>query len=69
MKIDRQKLLTAMAAACMNPYDLCEKAGIPYQTYRRIANENNCKPATIGKIANALNISVDDIIKKDLIEK
>ena len=62
MRIDKQKLQIAMANACMNPYDLCKKVSIQYQTYRRIVAGNNCKPATVGKIAKALNVRVEDLI-------
>jgi len=61
MKINKQKLRLAMATACMNPYDLCKAVNIQYQTYRRILAGNNCKPATVGKIAKALNVPVDQI--------
>lgn len=63
MNASKQKIELAMAEACMNPYDLCRETNIPYQTYRRIVNGGNPKPATIGKIARALNVSVQDIIE------
>ena len=63
MTINKNKLLVALANACMNPYDLCKAVNIQYQTYRRITNGNNCKPATVGKIAKALNVSVEEIIE------
>lgn len=62
MRIDEQKLQIALATACMNPYDLCKKINIQYGTYRRISAGNNCKPATVGKIAKALNVSVEQLI-------
>ena len=62
MFISKPKLEIAMATACMNPYDLCSVVGIQYQTYRRIVRGKNTKPATVGKIAQALNVSVIDII-------
>lgn len=62
MKINKQKLQLAMANECINPYDLCEKISIQYQTYRRISAGHNCKPATAGKIAKALNVPVEQLI-------
>lgn len=62
MVINNSKLQVALATVCMNPYDLCKAVNIQYQTYRRIAAGNNCKPATVGKIAKALNVDVTDII-------
>lgn len=65
MIINKSKLEIALATACMNPYDLCKKTKIQYQTYRRIASGNNCKPATIGKIAKALDVTVEQLIDLD----
>ena len=62
MKINKDKLLISMANSCMNPYDLCEKAEIPYQTYQR-AFKQNVKPATVGKIAKALKVDVTDLLE------
>lgn len=63
MKVNKSKLELAMAQACMNAYDICKLAGIQYQTYRRIANGGSPKPATVGKIAKALNCSVTDLLE------
>jgi len=62
MIISKQKLQIALATACMNPYDLCKAVNIQYQTYRRITAGNKCKPATVGKIAKALNVPVQDLL-------
>jgi predicted transcriptional regulator len=62
MTINNSKLQIALANACMNPYDLCKMVNIQYQTYRRIAAGKNCKPATLGKIAKALNVPVEKLI-------
>ena len=62
MIINSSKLQIALATACMNPYDLCKAVNIQYQTYRRISAGNNCKPATVGKIAKALGTSVESLI-------
>ena len=63
MVVNNSKLQIALASACMNPYDLCAKVGISYQTYRRISTGKRCKTATVGKIAKALNVQVQDIIE------
>lgn len=64
MNVDKQKLELAMANTCMNAYDLCKAIEIQYQTYRRISNGGNCKPATAGKIAKALNVKVEDLLEQ-----
>lgn len=64
MKLSNQKLQLAMAKACMNAYDLCKAADMQYQTLRRASNGAKCKPATIGKIAKALNCDVTDLLEE-----
>ena len=63
MIANKRKLEIAMANACMNPYDLCKVAEIRYQTYRRITSGKDAKPATVGKIAKALNVPVENLIE------
>lgn len=62
LKISQDKVQLAMARKTMNPYDLCSKAGISYASYRRIMKEGNCKIATLGKIAQALEVDVTAIM-------
>lgn len=62
VKVLKRKLEIAMANKCMNPYDLCKTVNIQYQTYRRLASGNECKPATVGKIAKALEVRVEDLV-------
>lgn len=63
LKISQDKVQLKMAEKCMNPYDLCSGAGISYAAYRRIMVHGGCKIATLGKIANALQCNVTDIIE------
>lgn len=63
MKANKKKLELALAKACMNPYDLCKVVDIQYQTYQRITTGKNAKPATIGKIARALGVPVEQILE------
>lgn len=65
MKLNREKLEIAQAEKKLNPYDLCEAAGIQYQTYRRIIKGHPCKHATAGSIAAALGVRVADLIEKE----
>lgn len=65
MIINKNKLQIALATACMNPYDLCKAINIQYQTYRRIVAGGKCKPATVGKIAKALNVDVTEILENN----
>lgn len=66
MKLDKNKLDLAMANACLNSYELCDKGGIGRPTFAQIKNgKGNPKPATVGKLARALNVKVEDIIMGD----
>lgn len=62
LRISQDKVQLEMARRAMNPYDLCSKAGISYASYRRIIKEGNCKIATLGKIAHALEVDVTAIM-------
>lgn len=62
LQVSQDKVQLKMAERCMNPYDLCSVAGISYATYRRIMKTGGCKIATLGKVAEALECSVTEII-------
>ena len=61
--LDPDKVNLAMANECMNPYDLCKKVGIHYSSYQRITKGESIKPGTAGKVAKALNVKVQDLLK------
>ena len=63
MKVDSKKLLLIMARKAINPYGLCEKAGVCYASYRRAVGGATCKPATLGRLASALGVDVTEIIE------
>lgn len=64
MKLDKNKLYVAMGNKCITTKELCKCAGIAQISLRRILkNETIPRPATIGKIAKALNVPVEQIIE------
>lgn len=66
MKIDKQKILVLLAEKGMLYKDMCIKAGISEVEFRKIrSGERNPKPATIGKIASALGVSIREIIVQE----
>lgn len=66
MKIDKNKLAVAIANECISFKDLCKKAGISEVGFRQIrAGTRNPKPITVGKIARALNVNVQEIIAEE----
>lgn len=63
MKLDSQKLLISMANACITITELAEKSKVSRPTLTKFtAGKSNPKPATIGKLAKALNVKVEDLI-------
>lgn len=66
MRISNEKLLIALANEGMLLKELAEKAGITMEALRNIRKGKSVpKPATVGKIAKALNVNVQEIIMED----
>ena len=65
MKADRKKLALAMARACMNPQDLAKAAEMPPPTVNGVIRGRSVRPATLGRIARALNVDPAEIIKEE----
>lgn len=63
MKVDRRKLELAMARACMNSADLPAAAGLPRPTFQNAVVGKNVRPATLGRIAKALNVDPVDLLE------
>lgn len=63
MKANRKKLELAMARACMSTGDLVKKSAMPPQTVNNVIRGRDVRPATIGKIARALDVDVADILE------
>ena len=63
MKIDKEKLQIAMGNAKMTTNQLALKSGISRISILAYMNNNRSpKPITIGKIAEALDVKVEDLI-------
>lgn len=66
MKLDRTQLDIAVANAGIPSYrQLAQRVGCSAQNLSVILNRGSCKPATAGKIAAALGVPVESIIKKE----
>lgn len=65
MKINVMKLNVAMAKACITTNELSNKAELNYSTLTRIKSGTQANPATIGKIAKALNVNVEELIETE----
>lgn len=66
MILDKRKVAIAMAQNVLTTNELSSKAGIHIVTLNRALNDRQKPtPATIGKIARALNVPVESIIRED----
>ena len=52
-----------MARQELNNMQLSQKAGIPIGTLQNVLRRRNCLPATVGKIAKALNVDVMELLE------
>ena len=65
LKANRRKLEIAMANACLDTKDLQESTGMPRPTVNCVITGRNVRPATIGKVAKALRVNVEDILEEE----
>lgn len=66
MVINKKKVMLILAEKGMLYKDVCSRAGISEAEFRKIrAGERTPKPATIGKIASALGVGVQEIIVQE----
>lgn len=66
MKIAKSNFELAMANACITAEELSKITGISSITITRIKNGiQDARPATVGKIARALNVDVRELIETE----
>lgn len=65
MKVDRNKLKIAMAKACMNSGDVQKASGLKRPTLNNVITGRGVTPATLGKVAKALGVEVEEILEKE----
>lgn len=64
MKIDSRKLDLIMAAQCLTSEQLSKVTGVSQVSIARFRKgTQQPRPATIGKIAKALNVEIQEIIE------
>lgn len=54
-----------MANRCMNTEDLCATSKMPRPTVNNVITGRSVRPATIGRIAKALDVDVRDILSEE----
>ena len=62
MKVSRRKLEIAMAKACMPRAKLEKKTGLSCTSISNAALGREVLPTTVGKIARALGVDVEDLM-------
>lgn len=65
MKANKKKVDIAMARACISLNELQEKAGMPLPTIKGVIYGKNVKPVTLGKVAKALGVEVEEILEEE----
>jgi DNA-binding Xre family transcriptional regulator len=66
MKINTIKLAVAMAKLCVKQEELARMAGVNTMTISRAKNgQGSVHLSTIGKIAKALNVRVEDLLEDE----
>ena len=63
MRLDYRKLFLAMANAGMSDTDLCEKSGVSRPALTKIKKgAQSPRPNTVGKLARALGVAVEELM-------
>ena len=65
MRADREKLGLALARACMTTESLTRATGMPRPTVNNVLAGRSVRPATLGRIARALDCDPADILAKE----
>ena len=65
MKLDVPKIKLILAEREMNQSDLAKKCGVNRQQINNILSRGSCTLKTMGKIAKALVVPVQEIVKED----
>lgn len=65
MKADRRLIEIAMARKCMTLKDIVERAQMPEPTVKNVISGRGVKPATLGRVARALNTDPEELIIRE----
>ncbi len=63
MKISRQKI--ELLKGKMTQEEFAKRAGLSYQGFNQILARGTCKASSVYKIARALNVPPEDILKEE----
>ena len=65
MRIATQKINIALAKKGLTRSDLAKRAQMSRQNISTILTRGTCEPRTLGKLALALEVDVEDLIAKE----
>ena len=65
MKINYMRLLTQLARRSMNAADLEKTFGINRTLISKIKKSGELRPATVGRIAKALDVDVTELLEQE----
>lgn len=63
MKLDKEKVLIAMAKKKMSRAELAAKLGVKDSSITNTFKKTSTRPSTVGRYAEALGVDVADIIE------
>lgn len=63
MRANREKLMVAIARACICVKELALAANMPESTVKNVIYGRRVRPGTLGRIARALGVDVTEIME------
>ena len=64
MRLSKRKIEIAIADSLMKITEFSKKANLNFATVKKVLNGKEIKPETAGKIAKALNVSVEELMEE-----
>lgn len=65
VRVDRKKMELIMANACLNTSSLAKLTGMPRMTVYNVISGRGVTTVSMGKVAKALGVSVEDILEEE----
>lgn len=63
MRANTVSIKIAMAKECLTTIDVCKRAEMPKTTLNNVLSGRSVRPATLGRVAKALNVDVREIME------
>lgn len=66
MQINANKVLIGIAKMAISKKEFAERAGMNVETLNSVLRRKKCRVETVGRIANALGVPVEEIITAEV---